>query len=45
VDFQDRPSCCLVAPDEDENELPPHLHPLLPGERKEKIKDEILTPS
>jgi hypothetical protein len=21
--FQDRPSCCLAAPDEDENDLPP----------------------
>jgi hypothetical protein len=25
--------------------VPPHLHPLPPGERKEKQKDEILTAS
>jgi hypothetical protein len=24
--------------------IPPHLNPLPPGERKEEIKDEILTP-
>jgi hypothetical protein len=24
--------------------VPPHLNPLPPGERKEEIKDEILTP-
>jgi len=33
-----------VGPNEDENRYPPHLNPLPPGERKEKIKDEILTP-
>jgi len=32
--LQDRPSCCSTAPNEDENELPPHLNPLPPGERK-----------
>jgi hypothetical protein len=26
-------------------QVPPHLHPLPPGERKEKQKDEILTAS
>jgi len=28
VGFQDRPSCCLAAPYEDENRYPPHPDPL-----------------
>jgi len=35
IGFQDRPSCCYAAPDEDENRYPPHPDPLPPrGEGK-----------
>jgi hypothetical protein len=36
VIFHDKPSYYLAATDEDENELPPHLNPLPPGERKKE---------